>query len=244
MSNGNIPVRVLDSSDSTTFNVLTAGSDGYPVWSPPPVYNARGVILDNVADLTAFASVSGGTIKNGVTYVAGDFVLLANQTTAAQCGLYVVGTVDTNAHTAPLTRAPSLPANAHYVNGMVIQVSEGTLHAGSSWKAMCTGSKVIGTDDPLFYPKNCGGTVTLALGTKTLGSTQGLWLFSTTTSSVQATYNTPNTIAASGGLSAPVASRGAGKAGTAAVIINAVKAADDTVDTSNISTVDWLVTNW
>jgi len=242
MSNGNIPVRVLDPGDVAGY-YLKAGPEGYPIWAPAPVYNARGVVYDN-ASLTAFASVTGGTIKDGVTYFAGDTVLLANQTTAADCGLYVVGTVDTSAHTAPLTRHPALSANATYVNGMMISVSEGTLWAGSTWKAMCTGTKVVGTDDPLFYPQKCRGILTLASGTKTLGSTEGLFLWSTTRSTVQATYNTAGgTVSSTVNMRCASANRTAGKSGTAAAIIIATVAAG-TIDTANNSTVDWEVTNF
>lgn len=144
---------------------------------------------------------------------------------------------------AALTRAPDAPTGASVVNGISYEVSEGTLYAGTSWKAMCTGNCVVGTDDPLLYPRKVGGTVTLASGTKALGATQGLWLFSTTKSQVMVTCNTPNTVTASVGLSAPVGSRTAGKIGTAAVTINAFKT-DATTDTGNVSSVDWAVHNW
>lgn len=240
---GNIPVRVLDPS-ATVGYFLKSGPEGYPIWAPAPVYNARGVVFDD-ASLTAFASVTGGTIKDGVTYVAGDVVLLANQTTAADCGLYVVGTVDTGAHTAPLTRHPALPTNAAYVNGMVVQVSEGTIWAGSMWKAMCTGAVVVGTGDPIFYPKTCKAIVTLASGTYALGSTQGLFLFSTTKSNIQCNMNTPGGTVTStvGGYGVNSAARTAGKSGTAAATVIA-RVAAGTIDTANNSTVDVLVTNW
>jgi hypothetical protein len=201
---------------------------------------ARAVVAANVANLAAF-TVAG---NDGVTLAEGEAVLLVKQTTAAENGLYVVGVV--GAGTAALTRHPAMAAAAAIVPGTIVEVAaDGTLYGGSTWKAMVTGAgNAYGTNDPKFYPRKCGGTVALVLGTKTLGSTNGLWLFSTTKSQVQVTYNTPNTVAASGGVSAPVASRTAGIIGTAALIINAVKAADDTVDTNNISSVDWLVENW
>jgi len=198
----------------------------------------RGVVFANVADLTAFTDAG----NDGLTYVAGERVLLTNQTTAAQNGIYVVGTVATG--TAPLTRAADMAAAASIANGRVVHVSEGTLFAGSSWKAMCTGAKVVATDDPLFYPQNCRGTLTLASGTKTLGATEGLFLFSTTRSSVQGTWNTAGgTVTSTVGLRAAVASRTAGKSGTAAIIFIAIVAAG-TIDAANNSTIDWLVQNW
>lgn len=198
----------------------------------------RGVVFANVADLSAF-TVAG---NDGLTYTAGQRVLLTNQTTAAQNGIYVVGTVA--AGSAPLTRADDFASGAAIVNGSVVEVSEGTIFAGSSWKAMCTGACVVGTDDPLFYPRVVKSTVTLVAGTVTLGSGQGLFLFSTTKSMVSITRNTANTTTATtGGYAAPVASRTAGKSGTGAVVVVA-QAAAGTTNTADISTLDVVVTNW
>jgi hypothetical protein len=198
---------------------------------------ARGVVTANIADLSAFTVAS----NDGLTYAAGQRVLLVGQTTAAQNGLYVVGTV--GGGTAALTRATDFAAASAIANGCVVEVSEGTLWAGSSWKAMCTGACVVGTDDPLFYPKLIKCAVTLVAGTKTLNSTQGVALFSTTKSVVMVTCNTPNTVTASIGYYAPVASRTAGKVGTGAVIVNALKN-DATTNTADVSSVDVLIVNW
>lgn len=195
----------------------------------------RGVVTANVADIAAFV-IAG---NDGLTYAAGQRVLLALQTTPAQNGIYVVGTV---AGTAPLTRAADFALGDAIVNGCCVEVSEGTLYAGTTWKAMCTGACVVATDDPLFYPKEIRITVTLSAGAKTLDTTQGVWLFSTTKSNVHPTCNTPIAVTATVGLSAPVASRTAGKRGTASVLINAFKA-DATVDTDNVSKVDITIFN-
>ncbi len=236
MANGNQPVRSLDSG--TNGQIIKTGPEGWPIWADPgqAVFRARYVAYANVADRTAFV-----LLQDGVTGVAGDIVLLANQTTAAENGLYVLGTVAT---TAPLTRLAGLPAGATYQNGTTVEVSEGTIWAGSTWKAMCTGAKVVGTDDPVFYPKTCKGTLTLGSGTKTLGSTEGLYLWSTTTSSVQLTLNTAGgTVTSTVGLRAAAASRTAGKSGTGAIIALAILAAG-TINSADNSTVDWFVQNF
>ncbi len=209
------------------------------------VRNVRGVVTANVADLAAFA-VTGNAYDDGLTYVAGDRVLLAAQTTAAQCGVYVVGTVAT---TAPLTRAADMPAGLALTNGSVIEVSEGTVFAGSSWKSMATtaGGAVIATNDPLFYPRNFRKTVTLSSGTYLIGAgggSESLFLFSTTKSSVTATRNTAGgTLTLTTHYFCPVAARIAGKAGTAAASVTASVAAG-TVNTADTSTIDVLVVNW
>lgn len=201
-------------------------------------FTVRGVVFANVASLAAF-TVAG---NDGLTYVAGELVLLANQTTAAECGLYVVGTV--GGGTAPLTRVTQYGAGIAIKCGMTVEVSEGTIFKGSTWKAMCTGAKVWGTDDPTFYPRVVKGTLTLASGTKTLGSAEGLFLLSTTTSPVTGGWNTAGgTVTSTVGWRAAVASRTAGKSGTAAVIVIAIVAAG-TINAADNSTFDFCITNW
>lgn len=198
----------------------------------------RGVVTANVSDLTDFTVAS----NDGLTYAAGQRLLLVGQTTAEECGIYVVGTVTTGA--APLTRADDFADGASIVNGCVVEVSEGTLWAGSSWKAMCTGAKVIGTDDPLFYPRSLHRTVTLVAGAYTFDGDDALFLFSTTKSQVTVTRNTANTsTSTTGGYAAPVASRVAGKSGTAEVLVRAEVAAG-TINSADVSSLDVVITNW
>ncbi len=205
----------------------------------PRTQYARGVVFADVADLAAFTVAS----NDGLTYVAGEIVLLANQTTAAQCGLYVVGTV--TATTAPLTRHPDFAAGQVVPNGMTVEVAEGTIWVGSTWKATATGTCVIATTDPAFYPKQCKGILTLASGTYTLGATEGLFLRSATLSNLQASMNTPGgtLTLTTGGYGFNSAGLTPGKSGTGAAICIA-RVVAGTIDTANNSTVNWLCTNW
>lgn len=201
------------------------------------VFYARGVVTANVADLTAFTVAS----NDGLTYAAGDIVLLVGQSTGTQNGLYVVGAV--GGGTATLTRISDVAAGDAIVNGTVVHVSEGTKWVGSAWKAMCTGACVWGSNDPLFYPQVQHFTSTLVAGKVDLGNTDDLFLWSTTKSQVLATQNTPNTASSTILYAAPVASRTAGKKGTATVRVQAQVAAG-TINTADISTVDVVIINW
>lgn len=206
---------------------------------------ARGVVYNNQADLTAFTVAS----DDGVTYVEGDTLLLTGQTTTAQNGPYVVGAVATGA--APLSRPSWWQTGDSIQNGCVIEVSEGTWYAGSSWKAMCTGAKVVGTSthDPLFYPRSFKGVFTLSSGTYTIGfgSTatpdEPLFLFSTTKSSIQITRDTHAGTIGTDGYEAPVATLVAGKHGTAVIVVNATNENGGT-GSSDTSTIKVLVSNW
>jgi hypothetical protein len=90
----------------------------------------------------------------------------------------------------------------------------------------------------------CKGTSTLVAGTKTLGSAEGLFLFSTTKSFFTANLNTPGgTLTSTIGYGSAVANRTAGKSGVGAIVLIS-RVAAGTIDVANTSTVDWLVTNW
>lgn len=253
--------------DDQTFSLSSAGgtrpimgklaevvdaTHGYIDIEPPSAHvNAasgvplvRGVVYNDQADLTAFTVAS----DEGLTYTEGQTLALVGQTTGAECGPYVVGAVA--AGVAALSRPAWWYAAMSIRNGFTFEVSEGTWFAGSSWKSMTTGAKVVDTDDPLFYPRNFRQTVTLAAGVYTIGvgssatPDEPLFLFSTTRSMVTALRNTADTCTATtGGYGAPVASRIAGKRGTAAVLVQAQVAAG-TLNNADISTVDVLITNW
>ena len=225
-------------SAATSSAAGTQSAANFAAQAAGKVFQARGVVTANKS-LTTFAVAN----NDGITYVANDIVLLVGQTSAAQNGPYVVGTP--SGGNAALTRPSWWAASAAFLSGVVFEIgNEGTLYGGSSWKATAAAG-VVDTNDPVFYPRFCKGTVSLAAGTKTLGSTQGLWLLSTTKSSVVVTLNTAGgTTTTTITYGAPVASRTAGVVGTAAVIINAVTSDHATVNSSDTSSVDYLITNW
>lgn len=208
-------------------NTLQASTNSY--------YQARGCVLTNMST-TAFV-----VAQNGVTYVEGDVVLLCGQTTTHQNGPWVVGAV---AGTAPLTRPAWWATGKIIPVGTVFEVGPtNTLLAGSTWKCFCAKGAAVGTDNPAMWPRDIKGTCTLIAGTTTLANSSGIFLKSTTESSVQLTRdtsgNTTNTIT----YQAPVATRTAGVAGTGSITIIAAVAAG-TINVADTSTLSYLVTNW
>jgi len=150
-------------------------------------YVARNCALSNVASLSAY-TVAG---NDGITNVAGDIVLLVAQTTAAQNGPYVVGTVGSG--TAPLTRPSWWATGLTGVNGVCIEISEGTLFGGSTWKSRSTttGGFVVGTNDPVFYPKKYVRVTSAMSGTPGTKALSAEWIFSTTLSSASPVAKVP-----------------------------------------------------
>lgn len=79
---------------------------------------------------TANVTLSGldaGQTLDGVTLEEGDRVLLKDQTTASQNGVYVI-----NADTVAPTRATDFPAG-YKAQGAVVKVTEGTANARTGW---------------------------------------------------------------------------------------------------------------
>lgn len=147
----------------------------------------RGVVTANVASLAAF-TVAG---NDGLTYAAGERVLLAAQTTATQSGIYVVGTVATG--TAPLTLATDYAAASVQPAGMEILVNEGTLFGNTKWFASLAGAITVGTSSPAFYPRKYVRVTTAMSGTPGTKALTAEWILSATKSTVTPVAKAPGT---------------------------------------------------
>lgn len=86
------------------------------------------------AATTANITLSAPQTIDGVSVIAGDRVLVKNQTTGANNGLYVVAA-------GAWTRATDADVSAEVSAGLAVFVSEGTLNGNTSW--------ILTTDDPI-----------------------------------------------------------------------------------------------
>lgn len=87
----------------------------------------------------------GTAVFDGVTLTTGDRILLKNQSTASQNGIYVFATSST-----ALTRATDADASADVTSGMAMLVEEGTANGGTTWRLSTTGTIVLGTTSLTF----------------------------------------------------------------------------------------------
>ena len=97
------------------------------------------------------ATLSGSVAVDGVTLVAGDTVLLKNQTTGSQNGIYLI-------NSTTWTRNENLIAGSNAA-GVAVFVNEGTTNADTIW--VCTDDEaaaVVGTDALTF------ATITSVIG--------------------------------------------------------------------------------
>lgn len=86
----------------------------------------------------------GATI-DGVTMVSGDRMLLKDQTTGSQNGIYIW-----NGAASTATRATDAAASTDFIHGFETFVREGTVNALSRWLFTVTAAFTLGTTTPLF----------------------------------------------------------------------------------------------
>lgn len=124
--------------------------------------SVRAATTANGTLATAFAD--GSTI-DGVTLATGDRILVKNQTTGTQNGIYVV-----KASGAP-DRSTDADANAEVTASFAVFVEEGSANADSGWTLTNDGSVTIGTTALTFTQFTGLGQITAGTGLTKSGNT-------------------------------------------------------------------------
>lgn len=86
---------------------------------------------------------------DGVTLAANDRILVKDQTTASQNGIYVVTTLGTGAN-GTWSRSSDADTSAEVVSGFQVFVSEGTVHADSVWSLTTNAPVTLDTTSLVF----------------------------------------------------------------------------------------------
>lgn len=165
------------SSDLATKNYVDAVKTGLD-----PKDSAR---IATTATLTATyvngTSGVGATLTNSGTQaaftvdsivgVAGDRVLVKDQSTALQNGLYIITTVGTASTNWVLTRAIDADENAEVTSGAFTFVEEGTVNANNGFVCTTTGTITIGTTSINWVQFSGAGQITSGAGLTKSGNT-------------------------------------------------------------------------
>ena len=110
---------------------------------------------------TTNITLSGTQTVDGVALVAGDRVLVAGQTAAAQNGIYDVAA-------GAWTRSLDANVSAEVTSGMYVLVTEGTVNATSAWVLTTTGAITLDTTALTFSQFSGAAQITAGAGmTKT-----------------------------------------------------------------------------
>ena len=101
---------------------------------------------------TANLTLSGEQTVDGVALVEGNRVLVKDQTTASENGIYVVST-------GSWTRASDFDGTRDIVTGTFVRViAGGTVNGSSDWGVLTTGTVTVGTTSITFGQTNTGIT--------------------------------------------------------------------------------------
>ncbi len=112
------------------------------------------------ANITIATALNNGDTLDGVTLATGDRILVKNQTTGSQNGIYVVG--------ATPARAIDMDASSEIAGGVFTFTEEGTTNADSGWVLTTDGSITLDTTSLAFTQFSGAGQITAGAGlTKT-----------------------------------------------------------------------------
>lgn len=147
----------VNPQDAATKNYVDAARSGLDV-------------KDSVRAATAVAgtlasSFANGSVIDGVTLVTGNRILIKDQSTGSENGIYTV-----NVSGAP-TRATDADANAEVTAGMFTFVAEGTTNADTGWVLSTNDSITIGSTALTFVQFSGAGQLVAGNGLTKTGNT-------------------------------------------------------------------------
>lgn len=163
---GKVLVRVGQSSGlSAVLSSSRPGEARFVATSLAAFAQASGVI-------TASANGAMGSTQDGITPALGDVMFLALGTcgaatvAAADAGPWVITSLGSASTKYTLARPFWYRHGGLVPQGFDVKITNGTLFGGSTFRSFATtATKVIGTDDPVFWPGSVRKAVTLASGT-------------------------------------------------------------------------------
>lgn len=116
------------------------------------------------AATTANITLSGIQTIDGITLAAGDRVLVKDQSTGSQNGIYV-------AASGAWSRSTDADENAEVTAGLSVMVTEGTTYADTQWRLTTNDPIVVGTTTLVFSQIGAGTSYTQGTGISISGNT-------------------------------------------------------------------------
>jgi hypothetical protein len=132
------PTAATDIANKQYVDSVAAGRD----WK-------ESVRVATTANLTI---ASPGATINGVTMAANDRVLVKNQTTGSENGIYVW-----NGAAVPMTRSTDADSSAEMTGGATVAVNEGTVDPDTRWTLTTNDAIVLGTTSLTWSKDATGG---------------------------------------------------------------------------------------
>ena len=121
------------------------------------------VRVATTANITIATALNNGDTLDGVTLATNDRILVKNQSTGSENGIYVVA--------ASPARATDFDASAEVSGGAFTFVEEGTVNADSGWVVTTNGAITVGTTALSFAQFSGAGQITAGTGLTKTGNT-------------------------------------------------------------------------
>jgi hypothetical protein len=115
--------------------------------------------------------ISAVSALDGISLAVGDRILVKNQNTASENGIYVVTNLNVPGLTITLARAADADSDAEVTAGMFTFVSEGTVNADSGWVLTTNDTITLGTTALAFAQFSGAGQITAGAGLTKSGNT-------------------------------------------------------------------------
>jgi len=123
------------------------------------------VRVASTANIALSTALENGDVVDGVTLATGNRVLVKNQSTASENGIYVVQA------SGAAVRAIDADSNTEVTTGMFTFVSEGTVNADSGWVLSTNDTITLGTTALTFVQFSGAGQITAGAGLTKDGNT-------------------------------------------------------------------------
>lgn len=125
----------------------------------------QSVRVATTAAINLSSDLEAGDVVDGITLVAGDRVLVKNQGTASENGIYVA------VSSGAASRATDADTNTEVTAGMFTFVEEGTVNADSGFVLTTDGAITLGTTSLVFVQFSGAGQITAGDGLTKSGNT-------------------------------------------------------------------------
>lgn len=169
-------------SDATASTLVKRDANGQAKFGTPtdPAHAATKAYVDaarsgldvkqsvraaTTAPLTIASDLEAGDVVDGVTLVAGDRVLVKDQSSGSENGIYVVQ------ETGAAVRSDDADTSAEVTSGMFTFVEEGTANADSGWVLSTNNPITLGTTALVFAQFSGAGQITAGNGLTKTGNT-------------------------------------------------------------------------
>lgn len=169
------PVSALQAVTKQYADAIAAGIDYKDATIVATTATLNATYLNGVAGVGATLINAGSLVAfsvDGVSPAVNSRILVKNQSSALQNGIYVLTTVGSGVLAWTLTRATDYDQTTEIFPGTLVPVTSGTVNAGTSWLETATVT-AIGTDAISFTQFTFANPVTNVTGTAPIASSGG-----------------------------------------------------------------------